>query len=531
MQRSKDTTVQANGFIESEGLSFNKKDELGINNPKLQVAQILEKLGEFGRLHYRLLLICILASISASACTATLIFAMKEPTFKCKDSQGYFYECNQAKACSNPFGYTLDYKVTTLVIAYNTYCDRRWMKIWGQSIVFITSSLLSTLLMCLFEKYGRKTIFMIVAVGTTSASLALILVNGFWPAIIFYSILWACAYLFTTNFYVYSTEIFNGKWRSIANSIFFFATYGSKLFFVVINIFFRHYLSNYWLTLVMAIPIIPLTYFLIDTPYYYHKIGDKQRFKENLEYINYVNNYDNPNVLEENKKMISEQLCIENLTEKELAEESITQTKLESKNKIFDENFTLRNYIYHLMYIIITIIPNYIGSALGETVPYKLGLNNIYISSAAIVVVLIITNIMLIFYLHKIPRRKGSIVCASVLIGIPGIFLLFKILGIQHKLGIKWAEFFIMLFAVVFGMLQFVLISRYINEIFPTKVRAISIALALEVGRTSSFLANLIDPWSEKLDIHPFVIVGMLYIIALPFFFKFEETLHTLTKN
>lgn len=169
--------MQISTFTDSEAISFNRANEP--NSKKLQIAEVLEILAILDD-YYRILILCISVSIMSSACTATLIFATKEPNFKCKDANGEFFGCNQVQACNNANGYVLDYKTVTMNVAFNTYCERRWMIIWGRSIIFICSSLLSTIVMCVFEKYGRRTIFMIVAITTTTTSVPLVITRGFW---------------------------------------------------------------------------------------------------------------------------------------------------------------------------------------------------------------------------------------------------------------------------------------------------------------------------------------------------------------
>lgn len=521
----KDGTTDA--FKDNENASLNKT----MAGRKLQVSEILEKLGDFGLFQYSVLILCILVSIATSASPMALSFIMKDPDFMCKDSQGGEYECNQVHACSNPNGYTLKYDIYSLVIKHQLYCTRRWVRVWGQSVLFIISSLLSTIGMFFLEKYGRKLIFRVVTVGIFVFNLLLLVSDSFWFDITVLTFLWAFAYLFFTNFYVYSTEMFNGKWRSVANSTFFLFNYLVKIVYVLINLMISSYYGNYILMIVLGAIFLPLSYFLTETPYYLHKKGDVEALKRNLENINRINNKNKPDIIEENNKMIAYSLHIEELNEKDLINISVVEIGRKAKKTIFNENFTLRSYLAHITLIIISIIPNYIGGALGDNIPYKLGIDNIYVSSALFVSVLVLSNLALMFWLHKIPRKNGNIVSVLILLVFSLIFIVFRVLGIHHSKPIRYVELALTLVSAGIGMVQFLLISRYVNEVFPTKIRAVSIAFVLEIGRISMFLANIIDPLSEKADVHPFALIGIFYLISLPCFWMYEETLNKPTKN
>lgn len=520
-------SIKTSSFTDNEARSMNGSTP----GRKLQVAEIMEKLGEFGRLHFRLLILCILMSFATYASQFSLAFVMKDPNFMCKRESGELFDCNQEHACKNPYGYRLKTDTESLITEYRLYCTRRWMKVWGQSILFIVSSALSTLMMFVLERFGRRTIFVVVAVTMFATNLTLLISHNFWVIITCFTILWALSYLYNTNFYVYSTEVFNGKWRSVANSTFFFFSNVIKIIYVLLNFTISDYKGNYWLMFGLGCIFLPLVLFIIETPYHFHRVGNVKALKENLEYFNQINNKGQSGKIEENNKIIGHSLNVETLTQQQLVDVSVQEIDRKAKKPIFNDKITLSNYIIHLILIIITIIPNYVSSALVDTIPTKLGIESIFISSISFSIILLISNFILMFYLHKIPRKRGNIILILVLMIIAIILLLFSVLGIRHDKVAQWAELGLTLISIGFRMLQFLLISRYVNEVFPTKLRAISIAAVLEIGRSSMFIGNYIDILSEKVDVHPFVFIGVLFMLTLPCFLRYEETLDKLTKN
>ena len=495
------------------------------------IAVIFNKLGEFGRFHKKVLFILIVITFATSGVTNALPFIMHDPTFLCKGDNQNLTPCNEEQACNNPQGYEIEYKIYSLVIKHEAYCTGRWKKVVGQNILFILSSILSTLIIFYMDKKGRRPTFLVVGLLTILGTVFLVISQNFWLSILSMTVLYTAGYVMFTNFYVYSTEMFNGKWQSFANSTLFFFSYGFRILYVLINLGMNHYYHNYILMGVLVIAFIPLIYFLIETPYHYYRKGDIVNLKLNLYAINSKNNYADKLKLHENQKLIDKFLKVEEMSNKELQDMSVTEMEIKAKESLFDEELPFKSYVKHITIIVLSIIPNYVGDALISTVPDKLGLDNIYISQIAFITMLIITNLILMYKLHKIPRKRGNIVIVIITIVMCFFLLLFTFLGIQHNKVIAWIELVSTVLSVGLGMTQFLLVSRYINEVFSTKLRAISVGIVLLIGRTSMFLANLIDPLSEMLDVHPFVFVGVLYVLTLPLFMKYQETLNTVTKN
>ena len=529
MQESSITrkSIKTDEFIDNEGVSINGT----MAGRKLQVAEIMEKLGEFGRLHYQLLIWCILISLATTANQNAIAFVMQDPVFFCKDDIGGFYECTQERACKNVYGYRLEYDKESIIIDHRLYCDQRWMKIWGESIIFIASSVLSTLLMFIIERFGRKTVFFVVTILTFVFNVILLLSKNYWTVVTCFTMLWALSYLYNTNFYVYSTEVFNGKWRSIANSAFFFFNNVFKIIYVLLCFTISDYKGNYWIMFMLGVLFLPLVFFIVETPYHFHRVGNVKALKENLEYFNAVNNKGKLALIEDNNKIIAHSLKVEALTQQQLVDVSTQEISRKSKKAVFNDKLTLCNYIFHLTLITITIVPNYVASALTDTIPTKLGISNIYISSIAFAVVYIISNFILIFTLHKIPRKKGNIIIILLLVILSIVLLSFSIIGIHHAKATRWTELGLTMIGTGLRMAQFLLIQRYVNEVFPTKLRAISIAIVLEIGRSSMFIGNLFDVLADKTDVHPFVYMGTLCLLTLPCFWRYEETLNKPTKN
>ena len=497
---------------------------------RIRIAEILSKLGEFGRLHKLILISTTLLNIALAGIVLTFPFLLHDPSFECvKD--GLKFNCNQETACRKDVESTMHYTIHSLVVEYEAYCEGRWLKINGQIIIFVCSSIIATLTMFLMDKRGRRPTFIMVAFLGVISTILLVFVKSWWFIVIAITLLEAISYIMFTNFYIYSTEIFNGKWRSYANSFFFTVYSLGRIMVVLINLGFTHYTHNYILMSVLIVLFCPLAYFCIETPFHHNRRGNVFELKKTLNKINEGNNHNNPIKIEENTKYIDKYLELTEKTEEELNDISIIEMEKKDKEKLFDDKLTLKVYSKHLIIIVFTIIPNYVGSTLIDTVPDKLGLDNIFISYSAFTVTAILANFVLLSILHKIPRRKGNIIVVIIMVSLCLILVIFKAFEHTNSEFFKWAKLIITIIAYILIVIQFLLINRYTNEVFPTKLRSISISIVLMCGRMSMFIGNLLDPLSEILDIHPFVFVGILYLMTLPLFFKFEETLNQQTKN
>ena len=534
MIKNEKTSINVSSEQTFEKSSFDTDDMVAVmDNPqrrKTKIADILLKLGEHGSFQKRMLFYFIMMQFATSGIFNALPFIMHDPLFKCKVN-GEFVKCNGEQACAEGMERKVEHDILSLVVHERAYCDGRWKKIQGQNILFILSSIIAFVVVLVMDKRGRRPLFFVVAGMCIFGSVILIFDPNYWIAILAMSILYSVGYIEFTNLYVYSTEVFNGKWRSFANSLVFAINYTGKWVYVMCNMALDNYYQNYVFIGICTLLFIPWVIGLQESPFIYYRQGDIEGLRQNLYMINKYNNKKDKLKLHDNIKEI-DAFIVE--VEKEKAvdnKKSQIEADLKKSNYFFDDQYTFKTYLKHIIVIILSEWPYHIGDSLVTAVPDKLGLDNIYISSTAFLSATVGTNILMVFYLHKIPRRKGNMVIVFIAFIFCLCLLIFTITGIQHNRFISWVELLITMGFIGLGMAQFLLVNRYTNEVFPTKLRAFSVSLVLLFGRSIMFVGNLIDPLSERVDIHPYVFVGVIYILALPLFMKYKETLHTSTKN
>lgn len=469
----------------------------------------------------------MLIQVASQALLNALPFLMHDPDFLCRQSDGSYAHCTQTEACRTP-DYHIDYKIHSLIIKHKAYCERRWMKITGQNILFVGSSLLMTLIINIMDRNGRRPTFLAVGVLTVLGMAVLLIFENFWVTISAMTVLYAADYILFTNFYVYATEIFGGKWPSFANSAIFFCDNASYILYILVNLFFSHYKQNYYLMTGLIVVLIPLVWLLTETPFHYLRMNDLEGLEKNLLYINEVNNKHDPDLKRENDEFIINKVRPKGPVERSRSKRNKKEKKREG---YFSGELTWFKYVRHMCMLILCIIPNYTITALYSTVPDKLGLDSLFVSAISFSIVSILTYLTLMFTLHRIPRRKGGIIVTLVIILFCAVLLLFALLGVREVSVMPWIELVITMALISLAAVQFLLISRYTTEYFPTKLRALSISLLLLFGRMSMFIGNLADPLSERLGVHPFVFVGLMSIFILPLFWFFEETLNKATKS
>ena len=128
---------------------------------RIRIAEILSKLGEFGRLHKLILISTTLLNIALAGIVLTFPFLLHDPSFECvKD--GLKFNCNQETACRKDVESTMHYTIHSLVVEYEAYCEGRWLKINGQIIIFVCSSIIATLTMFLM----KWSVFLLINICT-----------------------------------------------------------------------------------------------------------------------------------------------------------------------------------------------------------------------------------------------------------------------------------------------------------------------------------------------------------------------------
>ena len=515
------------------------------------VSRLLLQLGENGKLQKTLLMAGILVCMGACTINFSLSFIFFDSDFECLQDDGSYEECTQDFACNEATAFKFSSDIHSLVQEHDLMCDRRWMKTWGLNIVFIFSAIAFTVIVMVMERYGRKLSFWVVIILTLTGSVLTIIPSNYWVDVVGISIMYAMAYTVLTIFYIYSTEVFNKKWRSIGNAAILLVYYFFRVVYVLINLPITDYKVNYYLMLGFALVLFPFVFFLVESPNFLYRQGDIEGLRKNLKYFNAKNNGNDKELKEENDLLIDRELDnlkeerdrIEQDKEKEEfgkdGDEERSQTQVSKQGRLekiekaplFTKELTLWNYTVHITLIILTVIPLYVGDSLIETVPQKLGINDIFIASICFVGAIVISNAIMLCTLHKIKRKKGNLVIVAIIVAICILFFIFNIAKLHEKDSIRLLMFGLTVFVVGLAIAQFLIITRYVNEVFPTALRAISISLVLLFGRMSMFIGNFIDVMAEQTEYHPVIFAGILYVLTSPAYFRYVETVGTLTKD
>ena len=142
--------------------------------------------------------------------------------------------------------------------------------------------------------------------------------------------------------------------RNMANGItFFFYGVGGVVFFLL-NIQITHYKTIYVILVFLAMICLTLTFWLIETPYIFHKQENLKSFYEGLCYINQVNNERQPEVQAKNKIEIRNSIFQNKLSETII--QNSHSIKLLKKEKGVRENW-FTDYKNIKGKIILQIIP------------------------------------------------------------------------------------------------------------------------------------------------------------------------------
>lgn len=489
-----------------------------VEEKDFDLTSVLMRLGEFGQYYRRMLISTVTMLTLINSCFILMPFVFLQPTFYCKAADGSISLCNQVKACSNEFGYETRSPYLSLIIKQKIYCERRWMQKTGQSIIFFGSSLLSMIFCFAFNRIGRLPLFKVSFGLSTVFSLILLVSDNYWLIVCCFTIFFTIYFNTFNNFYVYTTEVFLGKWKSIATSLLIFGVGVIKLLFIGLYYIFPDYYNCFILFTIINISVLPLCYYFVETPFFLYNKRNVDGLRKNLKYINEKNNKRDIDLFKQNDLYID--TMIDNLPEKK-------------KLGVIDKpgKSDLIQLSIHIITIALCITPHYFLLGLVETIPSKLGINNVYSSSILFAVTTTLTCLPMNFVLHKIPRRNGSIIFNGISFLVCMCFLFFSFKQSRESLVSDWIQMILAIIAFGLSYVEFLILCRYISEVFPIQHRITSIVIIMAIGRNGSVFAGYIDELSEKLDIHTFVFVGMTYLLILPLLFFFKETINNKTSD
>ena len=493
---------------------INRSDALVyVEERDFDLAAVLMRLGEFGPYYRRMLISTVTLLTLINSCFILMPFVFLQPTFYCKAADGAISLCNQVKACNNEFGYETRAPYLSVIIKQKIYCDKRWMQETGQSIIFFGSSLLSMIFCFVFNKIGRLPLFKVSFGLSIVFSLILLVSDNYWLIVCCFTIFFTIYFNTFNNFYVYTTEVFLGKWKSIATSLLIFGVGVTKLLCIGLYYIFPDYYTCFILFTLINLSIVPLCYYFVETPFFLYNKGDIDGLRKNLKYINKENNKSDIELITQNDLYID--TMIDSIPEKK--ESGVIEKSGKSD---------LIQLSIHIIIIALCIIPHYFLLGLVETIPAKLGINNVYLSSILFAITTTFTCLPMNFVLHKIPRRNGSIFFNGISFLVCMCFLFFSSKQAQESFVSDWIQMILALIAFGLGYVEFLILCRYVSEVFPIQHRITSIVIIMAIGRNGSVFAGYIDELSEKLDIHTFVFVGITYLLILPLLFFFKETIN-----
>ncbi|CDO95044.1 unnamed protein product [Kluyveromyces dobzhanskii CBS 2104] len=164
----------------------------------------------------------------------------------------------------------------------------------------------------------------------------------------------------------------------------------------------------------------------------------------------------------------------------------------------------------------------------GTTLFNSVGMEDPYVTSILLSTVNFISTFFGIYLVEKLGRRAclilgsiGMFTCMTVYASV-GSFLLDKVPQTGGAIMIAFTCVYIMFFACTSGPVSFVVIS----ELFPTRTKAISMAICTSVNWICNFFISLCTPFvTEKIGFKfGFVFSGCLFISFWVFTFLLKET-------
>ena len=174
----------------------------------------------------------------------------------------------------------------------------------------------------------------------------------------------------------------------------------------------------------------------------------------------------------------------------------------------------------------------YIGYSLSLLIPQRIGLKNIYLNGIFLGVSEIISYIIAIPIGSLVKRRHLNFMCAAMIVALDLILLAldFSADSWSHQ-TLHWMQTLLSCLIKLVFCINYALIFNYCSELFPTKIRGLTLGICVFFGRMMIICAFYLQTLTDYFQIHP--MVGTIFgsIIVLPISLIMPETVGTGISN
>jgi MFS family permease len=503
----------------------------------IKVADLLKIVGDDER-YQKLILFCLCLFNFGYALVAFMIpYVFYEPSYLCYDQSRNTSLCSHAEACGNIYGFEIQSSIVSVVTEYKLYCGRRGLLEVSEGFFVVCGGFAAFIFGMISDRIGRKKIFILSYILTIVGTLTALLAPNLTIIVLGNILSWSGMDTFFSMVFIYCNEVIGSSLRSKSNGFLFFSWGLGEIMINVLNIWITNYKVNF---LIQFIPLFFLgaTYLILqESPYVLYKLKNIGELYSSLKYIAIMNKKDDKIVAAE----LDKQFAIEKVAAGKL--DNIDSFRLMRINP--NKGGQIKGYMRYcnkfckdksilLRLIGVTLITGniYIGYSISLLIPQRIGLSNIYLNGIFLGVSEIISYVIAIPIGSIVKRRHLNFMCAALVVVLDVILIILDLSA--DSLQIQTLHLMQTLISCLIKLvfcINYALIFNYCSELFPTKIRGLTLGICVFFGRVMIIFAFYLQLMTDYFQIHP--MIGTIFgcLIVMPISLFMPETVETGISN
>lgn len=476
---------------------------------ELPVSKLLAITGNSHTYQKRLLVLLCIMQVFYSCIYVIIPILFYIPKMYCLKADGSSRVCPETEACSNPLGFTFATDRVSLVTKFHLVCSRKQLDLNGKNTIFVMAAVGCLLISTISDYLGRKMVFLmscLTLVAGTFIGLSSrynIIIGGI-------SLCYLAMELFINFAAVYSNETVGGQLRSRFMGIIYLCGSSGVLFSVLLNVFFTSYEANLVIPGAINGLLVFAFCYLVETPYFLAKVGNRPGLYASLSKINEINHSDDKKTLEE-KRLKLEHIILDSSYN---PEEAFPEAN-EDTAQVNDAPITKAKLYFTITCLCLICANLAIMFSLINISLQRIGNKNIKVNG---VIVVLSSAAFVAIFIKYAPRlgRRASITQHNIAVVLICTCLLgLKLSGlIQTSMGMV-LDIILSTLIVSGALLVNCLIPAYVSELLPTRYRGMACGIELFISKMSYVISTYFDYAGQIYSINPLVLCALPALISL----------------
>lgn len=530
--RNKNIKNLSNSELERLTVDERRTDLFLSGYRQIKVNEVLRSIGEDERFQKIILALLCTFNFFYSFIAFMIPYVFFEPTYFCNVEHGSPQTCSMEQACSNSLGFSVKSAIRSLIVENKLYCDRRRYLYISEGTFVICGGLVSLILSSASDKIGRRPIFLTAYILTVVGTFICLISENLVFIVAGNMLSWSGMDTFFSMIFIYCNEVIGSALRSKSNALLFFFWGLGEIVFNGINIWIDDF------SIIFLLQFLGLTIsgvglcFIKETPYWLYKNKKISDLFFVLRYIG-VTNGRKPKEVD---SLLTTELNIDQIMIKRIEEsDSIELIPIDAQRfspikrcfrycgKICGDPGVL----FKLIGVTIITANIYIGYSLSILIPQKIGLASINVNGMFLGLSETVGYLIVIPFGNLIPRRVLNFVCCALVIILCCFLIAFDFTAKDwNEQVLRWSQTIASSLIKLVLCVNYALIFNYCSELFPTKMRGMTLGICVFVGRVMVIFSFFLQKLTDSFQIHPMIgtIVGAL--IAIPITLCLPETIN-----